>query len=278
MLDDAEQFLSEVERLASAAIATGGRILALNDQAVAETLIRRYYRTLPLAGTRHIVDVGAAYGSVAELFLRDDWTADLFEPDPNCQRILQRLLAAHGPRVRLFPFAAAAKDCESVPFQQNSTPGLSGLSSSPFGVTMGAIPVRTVRLDSFLISQNVSRVDFLKIDTEGNDFDVLEAYDFTRLPPILVFIEYSYYFAGQNETLLRRAIAAMKARGYLAVIFEYNDDGNFKRGNWNHRLEAIHVDGARLPTRPQAFGNILFYRQDDRHLPRTLAALIRALT
>ena len=164
MLDDAEQFLSEVERLASAAIAGGGRILTLNDQAVAETLIRSYYRTLPLAGTRHIVDVGAAYGSVAELFLRDDWTADLFEPDPNCQRILQRLLAAHGPRVRLFPFAAAAKDCESVPFQQNSTPGLSGLSSSPFGVTMGAIPVRTVRLDRFLISQNVSRVDFLKID------------------------------------------------------------------------------------------------------------------
>jgi FkbM family methyltransferase len=221
--------------------------------------------------------VGAAYGSVAEVFLNDGWTADLLEPDPTCQRILQRLTAAHGQRVRIFPFAAADQDRESAPFQQNSTPGLSGLSASPFGATVGAIPVRTVRLDSFLASHGVSRVDFLKIDTEGNDFVVLEAYDFARLPPVLVFVEYSYYFAGQDEALLRRAIGAMAARGYSAVIFEYDDDGNFKRGNWNHRLVAMHMDGARVPTRPLAFGNILFYRHDDKHLPRVLASLIRAL-
>jgi FkbM family methyltransferase len=273
MLDD--RF--ELEQLAGPAIAAGGRILGLNDQAIVEHVIRNYYRTLPPDGTRHIVDVGAAYGSVADVFLNDGWTADLFEPDPTCQRILQRLLAAHGPRVRLFPFAAADQDCESTSFQQNSTPGLSGLSPSPFGATVGAIPVRTVRLDGFLDSQGVSRVDFLKIDTEGNDFVVLEAHDFARLPPALVFVEYSYYFPGQDEALLQRAIGVMKERGYLAVIFEYDDDGNFKRGNWNHRLVAIHAEGARVPTRPRAFGNILFYRHDDRHLPQVLASLIRAL-
>ena len=273
MLDD--RF--EVEQLAGSAIAAGGRILGLTDQAVVERLIRAYYRTLPQAGQRHIVDVGAAYGSVAEVFLNDGWTADLLEPDPTCQRILQRLIAAHGPRVRLFPFAAADQDRETAPFQQNSTPGLSGLSPSPFGTTVGAIPVRTVRLDSFLGSQGVSRVDFLKIDTEGNDFVVLEAHDFSRLPPALVFVEYSYYFPGQDEALLRRAIGAMDARGYAAVIFEYDDDGNFKRGNWSHRLTAIYADGARVPTRRLAFGNILFYRHDDRQLPQVLASLIRAL-
>lgn len=268
----------EVEQLAAAAIAAGGRILGLNDHAVADNVIRNYYRTLPPAGPRHIVDVGAAYGSVAELFLQDGWTADLLEPDPTCQRILQRLLTAYGPRIHLFPFAAADQDRESAPFQQNSTPGLSGLSPNPFGATVGAIPVRTVRLDSFLVSQEVARVDFLKIDTEGNDFVVLEAYDFARLPPTLVFVEYSYYFTGQDETVLRRAMAAMEARGYSAVIFEYDDDGNFRRGNWNHRLVAIHTDGAHIPTRPLAFGNILFYRHDDRHLPQVMASLIRALT
>ncbi len=268
----------EVEQLAGLAIAAGGRILGLNDHAVADNVIRTYYRTLPQAGRRHIVDVGAAYGSVAELFLQDGWTADLLEPDPTCQRILQRLLAAYGSSVRLFPFAAADQDRDSAPFQQNSTPGLSGLSPNPFGATVGAIPVRTVRLDSFLLSHGVSRLDFLKIDTEGNDFVVLEAHDFTRLPPALVFVEYSYYFPGQDEALLRRAIGAMGARGYSAVIFEYDDDGNFKRGNWNHRLVAIHAGSARVPTRPLAFGNILFYRHDDQHLPQVLASVIRALT
>jgi FkbM family methyltransferase len=274
MLDD--RF--EVEQLAGSAIAAGGSILGLNDHAVADHVIRAYYRTLPPAGTRHIVDVGAAYGSVAELFLQDGWTADLLEPDPTCQGILQRLLAAYGPRVRLFPFAAADQDRESAPFQQNSTPGLSGLSPNPFGATVGTVPVRTVRLDSFVAAHGISRVDFLKIDTEGNDFVVLEAHDFARLPPALVFVEYSYYFAGQDAAILRHAIAGMEARGYSAFIFEYDDDGNFKRGNWNHRLVAIHAHGTRIPTRPLAFGNILFYRHDDRHLPQVLASLIRGLS
>jgi FkbM family methyltransferase len=268
----------DVEQLAGSAIAAGGRILGLTDQAVAEHVIRPYFRTLPPAGQRHIVDVGAAYGGVAEVFLNDGWTADLLEPDPTCQRILQRLIATHGARVRLFPFAAAGEDRDSAPFQQNSTPGLSGLAPSPFGTTTGAIPVRTVRLDGFLAAHGVSRVDFLKIDTEGNDFVVLEAHDFARLPPALVFVEYSYYFPGQDEALLRRAIAAMAARGYSAVVFEYDDDGNFKRGNWNHRLVAIYANGARVPTRPLAFGNILFYRHNDQHLPQVLASLIRALS
>jgi FkbM family methyltransferase len=274
MLDD--RF--EVEQLAGSAIAAGGQILGLTDQAVVEHIIRSYFRALPQTERRHIVDVGAAYGSVAEVFLNDGWTADLLEPDPTCQRILQRLITAHGSRVRIFPFAASDQDCESASFQQNSTPGLSGLAASPFGATVGAIPVRTVRLDSFFAAHGASRVDFLKIDTEGNDFVVLEAHDFAGMPPTLVFVEYSYYFPGQDEALLRSAIGAMKARGYLPVIFEYDDDGNFKRGSWQHRLVAIHTDGARVPTRPLAFGNILFYRHDDQHLPHVLASLIRSLS
>lgn len=268
----------DVEQLAGPAIAAGGRILGLTDQAVVEHVIRPYFRTLPPADRRHVVDVGAAYGSVTEIFLNDGWTADLLEPDPACQRILQRLIAAHGPRMRLFPFAAADQDRESAPFQQNSTPGLSGLATSPFGATVAAIPVRTVRLDSFLASQGVSRVDLLKIDTEGNDFVVLETHDFARLPPALIFVEYSYYFPGQDEALLQRAIGAMAARGYAAVVFEYDDDGNFKRGNWSHRLVAIHANGSRVPTRPLAFGNILFHRTGDQVLPQVLTSLIRALT
>jgi len=267
----------DLEQLAGSAIAAGGQILDLTDQAVAEHVIRSYFRTLPPAGRRHMVDVGAAYGSVAEVFLNDGWTADLLEPDPTCQRILQRLTAAHGARMRLFPYAAAGEDRESVPFQQNSTPGLSGFAASPFGTTVAAIPVRAVRLDSFLRSHAVQRLDFLKIDTEGNDFVVLEAHDFARLPPALVFVEYSYYFPGQDAALLQRAIAAMAARGYAAVVFEYDDDGNFKRGNWSHRLVAVHANGTRVPTRPLAFGNILFHRHDDRHLPQVLTSLIQAL-
>jgi FkbM family methyltransferase len=277
MPNEADQFQDEVKSLAVAAIGAGGRILRLSDQNVVETVIRHYYLTLPAFAARHLVDVGAEYGKVAEVFLRDGWTADLFEPDPACQHSLQRLVAAYGSRVRLFPFAADAQDRESAPFVQNVTPGLSGLSPSPFGTTRSTFDVRTVRLDTFLVSKGLSRVDFLKIDTEGNDFAVLESHDFSRLPPALVFVEFAYFFAGQDPSAVRGAVSAMRGRGYRAVIFEYNDDGNFKRGNWNHRLVAIHFDSEAIPTRPEAFGNILFYREDDRHLLSTLKAVIHAL-
>jgi FkbM family methyltransferase len=244
---------------------------------VADAVVRRYFRSLPASGNRHMVDVGAAYGSVAELFLEDGWTADLFEPDPACRHVLQRLAPAYGARARIFPYAVASEDVEAASFQQNATPGLSGFATSPFGSALAMLSVRAVRLDGFLRSQSVARVDFLKIDTEGSDFDVLESHDFARLPPVLVFVEYSYYFPGQDEALLRRALAAMDARGYSAVVFEYDDDGNFRRGNWNHRLVAIHADGE-LPRRREAFGNVLFFRHGDGHLPETLGAAIRDLS
>jgi FkbM family methyltransferase len=277
MSNDTDQLRDDVGRVAVAAIAAGGRILGLTDQHVVETVIRGYYRTLPETGARHLVDVGAAYGGVAEVFLKDGWTADLFEPDPACQRVLQRLVTAYGSRARLVPFAADAQDREAATFVLNATPGLSGLAPSPFGATRDTVAIRTVRLDTFLAANAASRVDFLKIDTEGNDFAVLETHDFHRWPPALAYVEFSYFFAGQNAAVLRGAVATMGERGYCPVIFEYDDDGNFRRGNWHHRLVAVHLDDAAIPQRPEAFGNILFYRKDDQHFLATLGGVIRAL-
>ncbi len=278
MADDADRLRAELQRVATDAIAARGRILGLSDQAVIERIIRPYFRALPLPGAAwHLVDVGAAYGNVAAVFLSDGWTADLLEPDPACQRLLQPLLAGYGDRVRLSPFAAAGEDRDAVRFEQNTLPGLSSLVASPYGSSAGAITVRSVRLDSWLAAAGVARVDFLKIDTEGSDLVVLETHDFARLPPALVFVEYSYLFAGQDAASLRGAVAAMRMRGYDAVIFDYDDDGNFRRGIWTHRLVALSLDAADIPTRPESFGNVLFYRRGDGHLLRTLAAVIPTL-
>jgi hypothetical protein len=69
----------------------------------------------------------------------------------------------------------------------------------------------------------------------------------------------------------------MVARGYAAVIFEYRDDGNFRRNNWTHRLVALHVEDGRLPVADDAFGNLMFYRSGDTGLLDTLATTVNAL-
>jgi FkbM family methyltransferase len=278
MSDGTQQLRSEAERLAAASIARGGHLPGLNDQAVVETVVRQYFRTLPAAGTRHVIDVGAAFAGIAEVFLKDGWSADLLEPNPSWQQALQRVRTTHGPRVRLFSVAGAAENRDGVPFHVNATPGLAGLAPSPLGGTSGTVAVRTVRLDSFIAENKIPAVDFLKIDTEGNDFIVLESFDFDGMSPAAIYVEYAYFFPGQNETALRAEIAKMRARGYDAVVFEYDDDGNFKRGNWKHRLVAIHADRERAPVRPNAFGNVLFYRSDDAHMLETLIWVIHFLS
>jgi FkbM family methyltransferase len=276
--DPTDTLRAQAQALADAAIPNSPRLASLTDQAVADTLIRHYFLSLPQPSpSRHLVDVGAAYGSIAQVFLRDGWTADLFEPDPACHPILNRLLAAYPGRCRLFPFAVSDQDRDSVPFQQNSTPGLSGLAPSPFGATVATIPVRSVRLGDFLLAHKLHRLDFLKIDTEGTDFDVLESHAFRLLPPALVFVEYNFYFPSQSPGLLGPAIASMAGRGFAPLIFDYDDDGNFRRGNWAHRLVAVHLLPARLPDRPNSFGNILFYRHDDAHLLQVFISLLKTL-
>ncbi len=263
-----------LQRDIDAVVGAGGRIQGLTDQAVAETVLRDYFRLQPQP--RHLVDVGAAYGNVAAVFLAEGWTADLFEPDPACTAALNRLAAKYGPRLRVFPHAVAQTAQSSAVFHQNAIAGLSGLQPSPFGSPRAELRVSTVRLGDFLAAQGVRVVDLLKIDTEGSDFGVLDSHDFSILAPTLAFVEYSFYFSGQDSGMLAAAVAAMCARGYDAVVFEYRDDGNFRRNNWAHRLVGIHLGTTRLPSATHAFGNVLFHRAGDACLLDTLADTVEA--
>lgn len=270
---------TEVQALLDLLVPTTPGVAALSDEAIATRLIRDgYFRPLGVGASApgRMIDVGAAYGSIAEPYLADGWQVDLFEPDPKCRQRLDRLIGRYAGRCRIYPHAVGGANQSSIAFHVNATDGLSGLDASPFGSDTGTIPVRLVRLADFLPAEGVTTVDFLKVDTEGHDFEALASHDFARLPPRICFCEYSFYFPTQTAASVQAAIADMAARGYEAVVFEYDDDGNFARGSWAHRLVAIHVARGRFPTRARAFGNVLFYRAGDAHLLQALAELVVA--
>src|SRR6185436_15690966 len=104
-----DQLREEAQRLADLVVPQSPLLAGLTDLQVAEKLIHPYFRSLPgnAPRTRHLVDVGACYGSVAVPFLRDGWTVDMFEPDPACLEILHRVTAAFPEHCRLFALAAA---------------------------------------------------------------------------------------------------------------------------------------------------------------------------
>jgi hypothetical protein len=127
-----------------------------------------------------------------------------------------------------------------------------------------------VRLGEFLVEQGVQRIDFLKVDTEGWDFEVLAGHDFERLRPKIVFVEYG---AERQRPKLIPVLEEMRSRGYRALLFHFTDDGNFQKGIWQTRLLSV-LPGERASELPSdAFGNILFYSCDESLFPVAAADL-----
>lgn len=77
------------------------------------------------------------------------------------------------------------------------------------------ILVNTVSLEDLLIQHNAPKyIDFLSVDTEGSEYEILNAFDFSRYKFGLVTIEHN--FTSQREKLF----LLMKANGYRR-LFEY---------------------------------------------------------
>jgi FkbM family methyltransferase len=266
-----------VEETARGVIGTRVEINALTDIGIVRLLVEPYFRAqqTPPDRPRRMVDVGACHGVMAQPLLESGWHADLLEPDPAARSVLERNLAPYVERIHVHALAAGRQSADAVEFHQAEVQGLSGLSGSPFGATTHVLQVPCVSLADFCARRGITALDFLKIDAEGHDFDVLDSLDFERVGPHLVLVEYGTQFARQTLAVINRAIDDMAARGYGAVVFAYSDDGNFKRLVWKYRLTGLYID-RHLPevSDGEAFGNILFYRSDDPRLLLTLQSLL----
>jgi len=268
---DAALLRQPVDRLraaieqAAAELARGANqwFKALNDLELIRLLAVPYFQSLPEDGrTYHMLDVGAYVGQMAEPFLAMGWKADLFEPDPACHERLSALAGRYGGRAAVQHAVVSSAGAASVTFYQSAT-GLSGLSPSPYGATESTLSVPSVRLKDFVESQALDRIDFLKIDAEGWDFDALRSHDFTLAPPCLAMVEFGTEFAQQSMQAVMEGIAEMARQGYDALVFSFEDDGNFKRQVWQYALIAAGF-GAPVPRKDgHAAGNILFFRRDD---------------
>lgn len=267
---DGATLRSAVEEAARKLISAGKELNALTDIGIVRHLIDPYFQSAHTDRPRRMLDVGACHGAMAAPLLARGWKVDLFEPDPGAREVLQRNLQPYAAQIQVHALAAGSTSAESVPFHQAAVQGLSGLADSPFANTATVLNVPCVTLADFCAQQAIEVVDFLKIDAEGYDFDVLDSLDFQRVRPELVLVEYGTHFPRQSIAEVNRAIAAMASRGYGAVVFAYADDGNFKRSVWIYRLTGVQIDREITPQEGESFGNILFYPLDN---PRLLLML-----
>ena len=58
---------------------------------------------------------------------------------------------------------------------------------------MKLIEIDCFQLNTILDKYNIKKIDYLNIDTEGNDFKVISTFNFTKFNPTLISIEYNDY-------------------------------------------------------------------------------------
>lgn len=255
----------ELQALADIATAHCLALQQMSDTGLIVQLIEPFFRSIPADVPRHVVDVGACYGSMSAPLLNRGWTADLLEPDPAARTILQGQAERWPHHARVHALAVSDTDDETVSFQQVGTHGLSGLGESPFAITEATLKVACTRLNDFYHKYGIKRIDLLKIDAEGYDFDVLHSHDFDAFQPRLVMLEYGTHFARQTREVINEELGRMSVQGYAAVIFNCTQDGDFTRGEWIYRTTKIIIDAPLPAMDVPAFGNILFYRRGDAH-------------
>jgi len=185
-----------------------------------------------------IIDIGANIGAstipLAKKYL--DSLFYLFEPHPTLYTRMSQNAAMNGLS-NLIPvnFAVSDENASIAFYAQKDQPGLRnmGLSSTKPNKDMGdyeEIFVSSVRLDDFF-KDIENRVCVIKIDTQGNELEVLKSATsiIDKWRPVVVFEFESEYFSDESA----RARAADGILSYFNIL--------------NYHLYAIQKDSNFLP-------------------------------
>lgn len=210
-------------------------------------------------GSCVMIDVGAHQGSAMAPFLDYGWHIFAFEPDnKNRSRLLDRL-STHKFKGNVYVDSRCVsnKAIEGTPFfTSDQSTGISGLSA--FHETHEqSQTVDVTTLKDFFHRKELSRVDFLKIDTEGHDLFVLEGFPWDRVTPSVIECEFE-----DAKTLplgygFHDLARFLVGKQYTVFVSEWHPIIRYGiRHDW-HQLRRYHDD---LQSR-DSWGNLLAFRE-----------------
>jgi FkbM family methyltransferase len=138
-----------------------------------DRLTKKIIKENVLSGS-NCIDIGCHKGEILEILLNQapDGTHFAFEPLPNFYNELEKKFK---DKATVFPFALSDKTGETVFHFVKNAPAYSGIQKRKYAVQepdIEEINVQLKQLDE-VIPENV-KVDFIKIDVEGGEFDVLK--------------------------------------------------------------------------------------------------------
>jgi FkbM family methyltransferase len=129
-----------------------------------------------------IFDVGANIGTYAkaivEIFGKENIELHCFEPSPKTFAKFQQEMGSHGANIHFHNIGFSNEPCEINLFQDAELSGMTSVYKrrmDHFGKDFNKTePAKFTTIDEFCSSNNIGRIDFLKLDVEGHELKVLE--------------------------------------------------------------------------------------------------------
>jgi FkbM family methyltransferase len=199
-----------------------------------------------------MIDVGAHHGVCSIPFLKVGWRVVPFEPSLANYKICEKRLRKYN--VEIDPRALGERLEIGVAFFESPvSSGISGLTKfDPSHTSKYSVDV--TNLQTALKEHGLDKVGYLKIDTEGNDLNVLKGIDFDHINgPMVILAEFEDTKTKKYGYVTTDLISFLKKNDYFVAaslwepIIKYGD---------LHRWDRIAFDLDPEDSR-NAWGNII---------------------
>jgi FkbM family methyltransferase len=146
------------------------------------------------------------------------WTGILAEPNPDFHASIRANRAC-----TLSIECVYSTSGQIVPFRRHAVGEFSGVCLDADAVSRGfdMVEVPTITLNDLLDKHGAPKViDYMSIDTEGSELEILQAFDFDRWDVRLISVEHNY---GPNREPLLRLLKAAGYKRTFAELSQFDD-------------------------------------------------------
>ena len=205
-----------------------------------------------------MIDVGAHYGESFSSFLFDKWDVYAFEPDNENMKILSFFSNSKGKLV-LDKRGCSNKSAKSINFFSSVVS--SGISSlSPFHNShILANKIDTVTIADYVEEQKIKEIGFLKIDTEGHDFFVLQGMPWGKVKPEVIVCEFEDSKTKKLGYTYNEMANFLKEKKYYLLVSEWDPIVEYGQ---RHKPKKLHEYPCTLINN-NAWGNIIAFSNKE---------------
>lgn len=190
-----------------------------------EIFFKETYYLAPTREPIRVIDCGANIGmSLLYIKIRAPRARVMcFEPNPAARVVLEKNIAANKweKDVQVFPYALGKEKGQTEFFVENKEATSSGGSTANYletrGRTLTSYPVSVEMLSEHI--KDTIRIDLIKIDIEGGEFDVLEDLIATRKLAHISTLQLEYHYIPEFFTRpLSEMLSLLEQNGFHTFV------------------------------------------------------------